>query len=86
MNKVRTKKGDKFEEKNWSSSTSNENGADDEDAGADDDVLGALPGLPSNFQQALTAARLVSDWVLGPVVGKPAGAINSTFVKTVKDL
>lgn len=54
MNKVRTKKGDKFEEKNWSSSTSNENGEDD-----GDDVLQQLPGLPPNFQQALTAARLV---------------------------
>jgi hypothetical protein len=55
MNKVRTKKGDKFEEQNWSSSSNNENGDDAEDGG---DVL-QLPGLPSSFQQALTAARLV---------------------------
>ncbi|CAB4005178.1 lamina-associated polypeptide 2-like [Paramuricea clavata] len=53
MNKVRTKKGDKFEEQNWSSSSNNEN-ADDAEDGAD--VL-QLPGLPSSFQQALTAAR-----------------------------
>ena len=51
MNKVRTKKGDKFEERNWSSSSQNEDGDDE-----GDDTL-PLPGLPSHFQQALTAAR-----------------------------
>jgi hypothetical protein len=54
LNKFRTKKGDKFEEKNWSSSSNNENG-DTEDGG---DVL-QLPGLSSSFKQALSAARLV---------------------------
>ena len=54
MNKVRTKKGDKFEERNWSSASHNENGDDE-----GDDTL-PLPGLPSRFQQALTAARLVN--------------------------
>jgi hypothetical protein len=60
MNKVRTKKGDKFEEQNWSSSSNNENGDHDTEDG---DAL-QLPGLPSRFQQALTAARWVisSGW------------------------
>ena len=55
MNKVRTKKGDQFEEKNWSTSASNDN---NDDPGDGDEVL-QIPGLPSSFQQALTAARLV---------------------------
>ena len=51
MNKVRTKKGDQFEERNWSNSSQNENGDDE-----GDDAL-PLTGLPSHFQQAITAAR-----------------------------
>lgn len=51
-NKVRRKKGDKFEENSWSTSTNNEE--EDESGG---DVF-KLPGLSSNFQKALAAARL----------------------------
>ena len=49
-NKVRTKKGDKFEEESWSTATNNE----------DDDTSLQLPkGLPSHLQNALTASRYV---------------------------
>ena len=54
-NKVRTKKGDQFDEKKWSTSASNENGDDPE--GGEEALQFA--GLPSSFQQALTAARFV---------------------------
>lgn len=78
MNKVRTKKGDKFEEKNWSSSASNENGQEEDD---DEDVLQKLPRLPSSFQQALTAARLVELRIFCYCIRKFKNSANASQLR-----
>lgn len=53
INKVRTKKGDKFEEKKWTSS----HGGDGDEEESREEQRNELDSLPTSVKRALTAAK-----------------------------